>query len=254
MAISFCIVVGDAGPEANVVTPVAVFGCLMLILATLQYVFFLFNNHKVFLREHNRGLYSVLHNWLITDLPLLGIRSGQAMIYAVIVHQWIDFQDGEIAEYFYLMTWLSAMTATFLVETIVHILPDIRHAYSFIPGMSIMLFLFSGMIFKPDTLPNWMQPWLPSVSVIRWMAQGIVINEFGTNDDIFPVTPTGFSLWDNYLSIFGWGGKTKWYCLRIMLLNMGIYRVVHLLVSMFTVTVQKGKRGLRKNVTEDRMY
>ena len=47
MAISFCIVVGDAGPEANVVTPVAVFGCLMLILATLQYVFFLFNNHKV---------------------------------------------------------------------------------------------------------------------------------------------------------------------------------------------------------------
>jgi hypothetical protein len=47
MAVLFCVIVGETGPDLSVVTPVAAFGGLLLIMSGVQYVFFLFNNNKV---------------------------------------------------------------------------------------------------------------------------------------------------------------------------------------------------------------
>ena len=47
MACFFCILVGDTGPDVAVVTPVAAFGGLLLIMVGVQYVFFLFSNNLV---------------------------------------------------------------------------------------------------------------------------------------------------------------------------------------------------------------
>ena len=152
------------------------------------------------------------------------------------------------------MIWLSGMAAMFLVETIVYVLPDVRSAYGFIPMLAIVLFMFSGLIFKPSTLPHYLAPYIPSVSIIRWIAQATVLNEFDNNDDVFPVTPTGYSAWESYLNMFGWGGKTKWYCFNVLILNIAIYRTVTLLASIVSVVKQKGKRGLRVKVTEEKLY
>ena len=141
-----------------------------------------------------------------------------------------------------------------LVETFVLVLPDIRSAYSVIPGVSFLLFFFSGIMLKPSTLPNWLQPWLPSVSIIRWTMQAEFINEFEGDDDVFPVINGSYSTYDAFLGLFGWGGKTKWTCLNILVLNLFIYRTVTLLAMMRKTVTQRGKRIYRKHFIEERMY
>ena len=47
MACFFCVLVGDTGPDVSVVTPVAAFGGLLLIMVGVQYVYFLFANNLV---------------------------------------------------------------------------------------------------------------------------------------------------------------------------------------------------------------
>jgi hypothetical protein len=154
------------------------------------------------------------------------------------------------------MTWLTSVTATILAQSIVMILPDIRSAYSAIPVLCMIFFMFSGIIFKPECLPRWLAPWLPSISAIRWIAQGMTLNEFGTNDDVFATIPLfgGYSTWEAYLNLFGWGGKSKYLCTYYLLINMAIFRVVQLLGACYVTISQKGRRGLRKNITQDRMY
>lgn len=95
---------------------------------------------------------------------------------------------------------------TMLVETIVSTLPDLRSAYGSTLFIALILFIFSGMIFKPDILPWYFAPWLPSVSIIRWFAQGLIINEFEGNTDAFPTSPIpgGGSMYNLYLNLFGW--------------------------------------------------
>jgi hypothetical protein len=148
------------------------------------------------------------------------------------------------------------LTGVFLVETIVYTLPDIRSAYSFIPGASIVLFLFSGLIFKPSTLPGWLAPWLPSVSMIRWFSQGMFINQYDGDYEAYPEIkePVDYSSYEAVLNIFGWGGKTKWDCFQILMVNFFIFRVGTLIVSIFTVSAQRGKRGLRHAVVTERLY
>lgn len=143
-----------------------------------------------------------------------------------------------------------------MVETIVYVLPDIRSAYSFIPGASILLFLFSGLVFKPSTLPDWLAPWLPSVSVIRWYAQAMVINQYNGNHDAFPVLNgrVNYSSYEGFLNIFGWGGKTRWDCFAIVFVNFLIFRFLKFYVSFYTCASQRGKRGLKKQVVTERMF
>lgn len=148
------------------------------------------------------------------------------------------------------------LNSTFMVETIVYTLPDIRSAYSFIPGASVILFLFSGLIFKPSTLPSYLAPWLPSVSMIRWFSQGMFINQFLGDTEAFPEIkqPFYYSTYEALLNIFGWGGKTKWDCFRILMINFVIFRIGKLVVSILTVVSQRGKRGLKKQIVSERLY
>lgn len=141
------------------------------------------------------------------------------------------------------------------MESIVLTLPDVRSAYTAIPALGFMLFFFSGIVIKPSTLPDWLASWLPSVSLVRWMTQALVINEYEVNRDAFPeVGPNKYSTYAAYLNLFGWGGKTKSYCLQILVLNMFLYKIFNLFMTVYTATSQRGKRNLRKVEKEDRMY
>ena len=169
---------------AAAVTPTAAFGGFLLMVMNIQFAFFLYHNQQVFLREHSRGLYSAFLRWLIDPIPLILLRSLQGFFYALIVHEGLDLQGGDVGIYFMLMTWFMCLACTMIIESICYTLKDIRDVYGTIIGTAFMLFLFSGMFFKPSTLPGWMAPWVPSVSIIRWYAQGIVNNEFDGNTEV----------------------------------------------------------------------
>jgi hypothetical protein len=139
-----------------------------------------------------------------------------------------------------------------LGEALILISPDIRTVYTIIPAVGFILFFFSGLIIKPSTLPEWTQPWIPSVSIIRWAMQGMTINEF-ENSGLFP-TIFNYSTYEALLTLFGWGGKTKEYCLIVVVYNVAIYKVFSFFALLVRSRAQVGKRGLLEPSHEDRLY
>jgi hypothetical protein len=162
-----------------------------------------------------------------------------------------------VAGFYYVTTWLVMLTSVTLTEVFIYSLPDVRSAYGIIPGVGTLLFMWSGLIYKPSTLAAWLAPWLPSVSVIRWYAQALFINEYHSNRVAFPKIPGpagGYSTYEGFLNLFGWGGKSRYYCVGIVVLNLVLFKMLSLVVSFSTVAGQRGKRGLKKKIEEDRMY
>lgn len=95
IACVFGIILGESTHEATSICAVFAMGSLLIILSNLQFVFFLYNNNEVFLREHSRGLYSTLIHWLFEDLPLLCLRTIHAFIFSVIVHEILVLANGQ---------------------------------------------------------------------------------------------------------------------------------------------------------------
>lgn len=118
----------------------------------------------------------------------------------------LDFVNAGRGLYFYTLVVMVTLAFTMLVEVVVSTLPDLRSSYGSVLSIALVLFIFSGLIFKPDILPFYLSPWLPSISIIRWFAQGIIINEFEDNSEAFPPIPFlgGESAYPLYLNMFGW--------------------------------------------------
>lgn len=132
-------------------------------------------------------------------------------------------------------------------EAVVYLVPDIRTAYLVIPALCFVQFAFSGLFLKPILLPRWLAPWAPSISVIRWAMQAEFINQF----DGSTVVPFGFhtqnySAFGAFLSLFGWGGKTKWYCLYMILAMVAIFRFATLFSAGLSSQLSRGGRKFMK--------
>ena len=50
----------------------------------------------MYLREHSRGLYSSVIHWLVSDIPLLLLRTAQSALYGFILHYWMHLKGGGI--------------------------------------------------------------------------------------------------------------------------------------------------------------
>ncbi len=121
-----------------------------------------------------------------------------------------------------------------------------RSAYISIPALSFFNFLFSGLFIKPGSLPSWLAPWAPSISMIRWNMQANFINQYDGNTAVFPVLPSGYSTYTSFLVLFGWGGKTQWYCLYMLIANVAVFKLASLVASGAVVASLKGvKKSLR---------
>jgi len=128
-----------------------------------------------------------------------------------------------------------------MTECVVNVAPNKRFIYVGVSGLGAANFLFSGLFIKPSCLPFWLRPWTPSVSVIRWNMQANFINTYdGTNT--LPTLPSGYSMYDAFLSLYGWGGKTKWYCFYMLLVCVAIYKIVSLVASGYSAVSRKGGR------------
>ena len=120
-----------------------------------------------------------------------------------------------------------------------------------------LLFYFSCLPVKPQTYVWWMSPWVPYLSVFRWVLQSSILNEFEGDSSTFPIkqVPTGkyypngkpvlvnFSTWDYYLSIFGFDdGRTRGFCFGIVFLNLIIFRLTALIALRTSSRRYRGKR------------
>jgi hypothetical protein len=76
--------------------------------------------------------------------------------------------------------------------------------------------------------------------------QAEFLNNYYGKTASFPDLPNGTKTLDIFLSIFGWGGKTKWYCLYMIVINFAVYRVIGLLASGYRCIAQKGARKFMK--------
>jgi hypothetical protein len=135
------------------------------------------------------------------------------------------------------------LLTTIMTECIVNVAPTKPTIYVMVTSMGFLNFLFSGLFIKSSCLPAWLRPWTPSISVIRWMMQANFINTYDGDTAVFPVIPTsGYSVYTAFLSLFGWGGKTKWYCFYMLLACIFVYKFVSLWASGFAAVNRKRGR------------
>lgn len=145
---------------------------------------------------------------------------------------------------FVILSFIALVVAgTMLSEIVIFMSADMRSSYITIPAVAFLEFVTSGLFLKAGSFPDWMSPWVTSVSLIRWIMQATFICVYSGNTEAFPpytALGTDYSLYYGYLSLFGWGGKTKWYCFYMLLVNIAIFRFFCLLASAYSAFQAKG--------------
>jgi hypothetical protein len=77
-------VLGPSSDQAYNLTSFFAISTLMLYFANLQLVYYMFTTHKVFLKEHSRGLYSTFLYWLLSQTPIYILKSVSAVLFSVV--------------------------------------------------------------------------------------------------------------------------------------------------------------------------
>lgn len=202
---------------------------------------------QVFLKEHSRGLYSSPLYWLTTQIPMYFLRTVNAIVFAVIVFALLALGLSVEIEGFFVLTTICVVIAGHIVaESFLFSFNQLRDAYLTIPVIYFYFFAFSGLFLKPASLPNWMGPWAPSSSLIRWAMQANFINYFYGSPQL-PVI-NNFSVYAQFLQLFGWGGKSKWYCLGMIVAFIGVFKVLSLFTAGYSAIAQKGGRKFKKKM------
>ncbi len=109
--------------------------------------------------------------------------------------------------------------------------------------MASLQFVASGLILKAGSFPLWLRPWVPSMSMLRWIMQAGFIKVYNNNTDAFPPLPipgVTYTQYAGFLNLFGWGGKTEWYCIGMLVLNIIIFRFIMMLSMAYKAFKAKG--------------
>ena len=236
----------SGGSIYNTVSFFAV-GTLLMMLSNVQLISYLFATHQVFYKDHSRGMYSNFTYWLVASLPLYVLRAVSSLCYGAIIYNMLELVTppdetfADIQGYFLLVTVLTSIASTMMVEFIIYIVPSIRAAYLLVPAVSFLQFQFSGLFLKPILLPTWMKSWAPSISLIRWTLQGSFLNQF-VGSNLFPVLPI-YNTLNGFTTLYGWGGKTKWYCFNMVIVFIIIFRIITLVGVSLVSVLRKGGRS-----------
>ena len=125
---------------------------------------------------------------------------------------------------------------TMLSEIAVYTSETLSASYIMISVVGALEFLCSGLIVKAGSFPLWLRPWIPSLSMLRWIMQGGFIRVYNNNLEAFPMIfpKSTYTQYYGYLSLFGWGGKTEWDCLGMIVINIVIFRLLCLVASSYS--------------------
>lgn len=93
-AINFWWIMDNSSEDTNPVIGFFAVSGLVLIVANVQFGYYLFSNNEVFLKENSRGLYSCFLYWLWAPLPFMILRGALGLIYGIIVVDLLDISNG----------------------------------------------------------------------------------------------------------------------------------------------------------------
>jgi len=134
----------------------------------------MYGNNQVFLKEHNRGLYTGFLYWNVAGFPMYMLRVLASILFTSISYDMLLANSKISKENFAYFCWVNIilnLVGTMMCEVFIFLSPSIRDVYLTLPGVIALNFFFSGIPIKADTLPRWMAPWTPSLSIIRWATQ-----------------------------------------------------------------------------------
>lgn len=143
----------------------------------------------------------------------------------------------------------AVLVGTILSEIAIYCSDTLAGSYILISIFGGLEFLCSGLILKAGSFPLWMRPWVPSLSVLRWIMQSGFICVYKDNLKVFGMIfpNTSYTQYNGYLSLFGWGGKTRWYCFGMIVINLMVFRFLSLCVSAYSAF---NARGTHKRAIE----
>ena len=237
LAGSFVIILGNVNNPKKSYGIVSYFvvGALILMLTSIQQVFFMHSSHKVYIREQEQGLYLPWHYWLVNGIPLYLLRVATAMTFGLITYRELGLKTvGGREWFFYLALVFFSIAGHMAIETLCMWLPSLRDVYLTSPGVCFVSFFLSGVPIKSSTLPRWVAPWGPSLSIVRWFGQAVSINDFANDLYLFPLVPPEplgniqMNTYKNFLHFLGWGGKNKWYCFWMIAIFLCVIKTLQL--------------------------
>ena len=145
---------------------------------------------------------------------------------------------------FMILCFIFVVLAGTMVSEIAVIMSDsLEAAYIAIGVVAALQFLASGLILKAGSFPTWLRPWVPSLSMLRWIMQAGFIKVYNGNTEAFPALPfpgVSYTQYNAYLNLFGWGGKTEWYCFGMLVLNVVIFRFLTFLSTAYKAFKRRG--------------
>jgi len=227
LAAIFGWIVGDTGCTLCIYNATSFFavGVLVLFLASVQFIYYQYRYNLVCLKEQSRGLYTNFSQWAVAMIPLHGLRCICAVVFSAITYKMLKFQDDyKLFQYFLVANMIGVLAMSMLTEAIIAYVPSQRAAYFMVPGLTFFQFTFSGLFIKAQSLPNWLAPWITSLSMIRWVFQGNWINQFKNDDRLISIPEIDFDSYTAFLRLFGWGGKSKWFCVYMLFIFMVVFK------------------------------
>ncbi len=190
------------------------------------------------MKEYSRGLYSNSIRWLSSDFAIYALRGVNGLVFCSVAWGITDLPtDSETFGFSLLMFMIFMVVCVLLCECVVFIAPDLLSVYVATTGLALMNFAFSSLFIKFQSLPSWLAPWAPSLSMIRWNLQGNFLNLY---NGTFAVSPGGFSTYALLLRLYGWGGKSPWYCMRSLLIIGACYKLVSFITGGVSGILRKG--------------
>jgi len=145
---------------------------------------------------------------------------------------------------FMILCFIFVVLAGTMVSEIAVIMSDsLEAAYIAIGIVAALQFLASGLILKAGSFPTWLRPWVPSLSMLRWIMQAGFIKVYSGDTETFKPLPfpgVTYTQYNAYLNLFGWGGKTEWYCFGMLVLNVVIFRFLTFLSTAYKAFKRRG--------------
>jgi ABC-type multidrug transport system permease subunit len=203
------------------------FSIVFMVLGNQQFIPTIFDERLLFYREKAAKAHGTFPYWLtmsLTNIPLVILNS---VTFCAIVYSLTGFRDGsDHFGYFFIIVSLSNIVGLFFCQCLSAMSPSSQTAITIFPGALFFLLAFAGFIVQLPTLPGYLRSWAPIISFTRWSFQGLVINEFENNCNIFSVAYASCDCAcqsQAFLENFGFDGYGKWISAPILIANAAFF-------------------------------
>ena len=182
----------------------------------------LVTERSVFYRESLSGTYSRYVYGTAVQLAEIPFNLGFALISFIIFYFMVGLSlEAERIVYFILMALASYWVLPAFGQLLAFTSPNIGAAVGVGSLLLTLLTLTMGFLLQPRDIPPW-YIWLYWINPLRYILQGVVVNEIGGEDPIVDGSLAEF---------FGWSYDQRWWYCYVVVLLFGIASFVSIVLA-----------------------